>query len=319
MAACLSAAVSRQATTSLARRISLAPWTLSRTTTLNKSIHTKTTNGPLGSISTTRIPQLAGSHNFVRSTPLVLTGDIWIQDQSSPYQQGFSSSSLILNKKSSSSSSSGFLFHNPMLNKMKPKLESMKDLHDKILKEINGTSTSTAEDISPSKFAELTKQLHDLSLITDKYSEIEAQIRDLLSLQQMLDDPLTNEDKDLLEMTQEEIKTTTEAIIEMEKELLLSMVPKDLADEGNALLEIRAGTGGDEAGLFAADILRMYERFAERQRWRWEEISKTHDGLGAIKVKFTLQQLLNFFFFFKILNINTPSRTWNMQLLSPRF
>lgn len=195
----------------------------------------------------------------------------------------------------------------------------MKDLHDKILKEINGTSTSTAEDISPSKFAELTKQLHDLSLITDKYSEIEAQIRDLLSLQQMLDDPLTNEDKDLLEMTQEEIKTTTEAIIEMEKELLLSMVPKDLADEGNALLEIRAGTGGDEAGLFAADILRMYERFAERQRWRWEEISKTHDGLGAIKVKFTLQQLLNFFFFFKILNINTPSRTWNMQLLSPRF
>lgn len=169
-----------------------------------------------------------------------------------------------------------------MLNKMKPKLESMKDLHDKILKEINGTTTS--EDLSPSKFAELTKQLHDLSLITDKYSEIESQIRDLFSLQQMLDDPTTNEDKDLLEMTQEEIKTTTEAIVEMENELLLSMVPKDLADEGNALLEIRAGTGGDEAGLFAADILRMYERFAERQRWRWEEISKTHDGLGSIKV-----------------------------------
>lgn len=171
-----------------------------------------------------------------------------------------------------------------MLNKMKPKLQSMKDLHEKILKEINGTSTSPADDISPAKFAELTKQLHDLSLITDKYSEIESQIRDLFSLQQMLDDPLTNEDKDLLEMTQDEIKATTEAIMEGEKELLLAMVPKDLADEGNALLEIRAGTGGDEAGLFAADILRMYERFAERQRWRWEEISKTHDGLGAIKV-----------------------------------
>ncbi|KAF9090224.1 hypothetical protein BGX23_006151 [Mortierella sp. AD031] len=171
-----------------------------------------------------------------------------------------------------------------MLNKMKPKLESMKDLHDRLLKEINGqSSTVNVQDLSPSKFAEMTKQLHDLSLITDKYSEIEQQIRDLYSLQQMLDDPTTTEDKDLLQMTQDEIKTTTETIIEMEKELLLSMVPTDTADEGNALLEIRAGTGGDEAGLFAADILRMYERFAERQRWRWEEISKTHDGLGAIK------------------------------------
>lgn len=284
MVACLSAAatVSRQATTTLARRISIAPWTL--TSTLKASIHTRTTNGqPLGSISTSgRISQLSGYYNFVRSTPLVLTGDTYTNEQLSHSHQGFSTSSLAFNKKSSSSSSE-FLFHNPMLNKMKPKLQSMKDLHEKILKEINGTSTSPADDISPAKFAELTKQLHDLSLITDKYSEIESLIRDLFSLQQMLDDPLTNEDKDLLEMTQDEIKATTEAIIEGEKELLLAMVPKDLADEGNALLEIRAGTGGDEAGLFAADILRMYERFAERQRWRWEEISKTHDGLGAIK------------------------------------
>ncbi|KAG9322051.1 hypothetical protein KVV02_006069 [Mortierella alpina] len=175
-----------------------------------------------------------------------------------------------------------------MLNKMKPKLESMKQLHEKLLQEINGPSSDSdvdavMEDLSPAKFAEKTKQLHDLSLITDKYSEVEAQIRDLHSLQQMLDDPLTAQDKDLLEMTQEEIKSTTETIVQMEKDLLLSMLPTDTADEANALLEIRAGTGGDEAGLFAAEILRMYERFAERQRWRWEEISKTHDGLGAIK------------------------------------
>ncbi|KAF9962098.1 hypothetical protein BGZ70_008135 [Mortierella alpina] len=154
--------------------------------------------------------------------------------------------------RSSATTTPDIVFHNPMLNKMKPKLESMKQLHEKLLQEINGSSSSdmdaaVIEDLSPTKFAEKTKQLHDLSLITDKYSEVEAQIRDLHSLQQMLDDPLT------------------------------------AADEANALLEIRAGTGGDEAGLFAAEILRMYERFAERQRWRWEEISKTHDGLGAIK------------------------------------
>ncbi|KAF8932216.1 hypothetical protein BGZ52_010692 [Haplosporangium bisporale] len=169
-----------------------------------------------------------------------------------------------------------------MLNKMKPKLQSMQELHDKLLKEINGQSAEV-EDLSPTKFAEKTKQLHDLSQITDRYGEVESLIRDLYSLQQMLEDPATNQDQDLLEMTQEEIKSTTEDIIEKEKELLLSMLPTDTADEANAILEIRAGTGGDEAGLFAADVLRMYERFAERQRWKWDEIAKTHDGLGAIK------------------------------------
>ncbi|ORZ24969.1 protein release factor class I [Lobosporangium transversale] len=156
----------------------------------------------------------------------------------------------------------------------------MKELHEKVLKEIN---SGDAEVLSPQKFAEKTKQLHDLSLITDKYSEVESVIRDLYTLQQMLDDPSTAQDKDLLEMTQQEIKSTTENIIEMEKQLLFSMLPTDSADEANAILEIRAGTGGNEAGLFAADILRMYERFAERQRWKWEEISKTYDGIGAVK------------------------------------
>ncbi|KAF9335347.1 hypothetical protein BG006_000290 [Podila minutissima] len=186
---------------------------------------------------------------------------------------------------SKKSSADQVTFHNPMLNKMKPKLQSMQELHDKLLKDLNGQSTDDIEDLSPAKFAEKTKQLHDLSQITDRYSEVESLIRDLYSLQQMLEDPATNQDKDLLEMTQEEIKSTTDDIIEKEKELLLSMLPTDTADEANAILEIRAGTGGDEAGLFAADVLRMYERFAERQRWKWDEIAKTHDGLGAIKTQ----------------------------------
>ncbi|KAF9994602.1 hypothetical protein BGZ80_002450 [Entomortierella chlamydospora] len=170
-----------------------------------------------------------------------------------------------------------------MLNKMKPKLDSMKELHEKLLKEINGQSDLDIESISSQKFAEKTKQLHDLSQITDRYSEVEALIRDLQSLQQMLDDPVTAQDNDLREMTLEEIKTTTENVLDMEKQLMLSMLPTDSVDEANVLLEIRAGTGGDEAGLFAADVLRMYERFAEKQRWKWEEISKNYDSLGAIK------------------------------------
>ncbi|KAF9116901.1 hypothetical protein BGX27_008985 [Mortierella sp. AM989] len=175
------------------------------------------------------------------------------------------------------------VFRTPMLNKMKHKLDSMKELQGKLLEEINGQSTLDVESLSPQKFAEKTKQLYDLSQITDRYTEVEGQIRDLQSLQQMLDDPVTAQDDDLREMTQEEIKTTIGNIVEMEKQLLLSMLPTDTVDEANVLLEIRAGTGGDEAGLFAADILRMYERVAEKQRWKWEEVSKSYDGLGAIK------------------------------------
>ncbi|KAF9997217.1 hypothetical protein BGZ65_007197 [Modicella reniformis] len=166
---------------------------------------------------------------------------------------------------------------------MRSKLDSMKEVHENLIKEINGQSSSDVESLTPQKFAEKTKHLHDISLITDKYSEVEALIRDLHSLQQLLEDPVTAQDNELLEMTKAEIKSTTMNGEKMEKELLLFMLPKDSTDEANAILEIRAGTGGDEAGLFAADILRMYERFAERQRWKWDVISRSNDGLGAIK------------------------------------
>ncbi|KAF9567249.1 hypothetical protein EC968_003483 [Mortierella alpina] len=275
MAACLHSSrhVAAQVTRQLARIYSGAAST--RSLLSRNHTHTAASIRQITSSSTA-----SGSLSFQR--PSSLNGKDTTTDPFSSIRP-FSSSTL----SRASTTTPEIVFHNPMLNKMKPKLESMKQLHEKLLQEINGQSSSdvdaVVEDLSPAKFAEKTKQLHDLSLITDKYSELEGQIRDLYSLQQMLDDPLTAQDKDLLTMTQDEIKSTTETIVEMEKELLLSMLPTDSADEANALLEIRAGTGGDEAGLFAAEILRMYERFAERQRWRWEEISKTHDGLGAIK------------------------------------
>ncbi|KAF9953251.1 hypothetical protein BGZ72_005575 [Mortierella alpina] len=277
MAACLhssrhvAAQVTRQLARIHARTVSTGPLLARNHTMLTAAAAYQITSPP-----TTSSPLSFSRHSC-------LDGQNTTIDQPSS-RRLFSSSAPT---RASATTTPEIVFHTPMLNKMKPKLESMKHLHEKLLQEINGSDSSDAdtamEDLSPAKFAEKTKQLHDLSLITDKYAEVEAQIRDLHSLQQMLDDPLTAQDKDLLQMTQDEIKSTTDTVLEMEKELLLSMLPTDTADEANALLEIRAGTGGDEAGLFAADILRMYERFAERQRWRWEEISKTHDGLGAIK------------------------------------
>jgi peptide chain release factor 1 len=164
---------------------------------------------------------------------------------------------------------------------VRPRLESLKELREKLI-------SSNVEALSPQKSAERTKQLHDLSLITDRYSEVESQIRYLQALQQILEDLSTAHVKDLQEMFKE-IKTTIADIGDMEKELLFARLsPKDSADEANAILEIRAGAGDEDAGLFAADIMRMYERFAEREHWKWEVISmtKTNDGLGGIKVRY---------------------------------
>ncbi|KAG0053147.1 hypothetical protein BGZ83_001619 [Gryganskiella cystojenkinii] len=230
------------------------------------------------SIPTTQTPALGANH-VIRSSTVFLLKHGWLTPSTSSSSDPKDSRQR-RRSFSTKAKAEPVVFNNPMLNKMRQKLESMKELHDKVLQEINGGGD---EELDASKFAEKTKQLHDLSLITDKYTELESQIRDLVSLRQMLEDPSTKQDKDLLDMTEEEIKETTERILEMEKELLLAMLPTDSADEANAILEIRAGTGGDEAGLFAADILRMYERFAEKQRWKWEQISMTHDGLGSIK------------------------------------
>ncbi|KAF9970075.1 hypothetical protein BGZ73_007323 [Actinomortierella ambigua] len=173
------------------------------------------------------------------------------------------------------------VFGNALLNKMRTKLEGMKAVQEKLLHELNDPACTEA--MTAKQFAETTKQLHDLTQIRDKYDEVVQKLLDLQSLEQLLSDPVASQDKDLVEMTKDEIRETRDVVADLEKELLITLLPKDSADEANALLEIRAGTGGDEAGLFAADILRMYERFAETQGWRWEVISYTHDGLGAIK------------------------------------
>src|SRR5207245_4098325 len=85
------------------------------------------------------------------------------------------------------------------------------------------------------------------------------------------------------QMAYTEIASLEERIVTSENELKLLLVPSDPNDEKNVILEIRAGTGGDEASLFAADILRMYARYAERQRWKMEILDASETGIGGIK------------------------------------
>lgn len=93
----------------------------------------------------------------------------------------------------------------------------------------------------------------------------------------------TSSDSDLLDMAREELETYEGQLDELEKEFRLKLLPKDPEDDKPAIIEIRAGTGGDEAGLFAADMYRMYQRFAEMRGWKLEILSSSASGMGGFK------------------------------------
>lgn len=81
----------------------------------------------------------------------------------------------------------------------------------------------------------------------------------------------------MMDLAKEEYNEITDRIAQVEKDLITELAPKDAADNASAILEIRSGAGGDEASIFTADMARMYERFAQLRRWKWEILSKSED------------------------------------------
>ena len=105
-------------------------------------------------------------------------------------------------------------------------------------------------------------------------------VRELQHARQMLRE---ESDHDLAAMAREEVESLESQKLDVEQKLNVELIPKDPNDEKNVIVEIRAGTGGEEAGLFAADLYRMYQRYAQRQSWKLEVIDGNRTGLGAIK------------------------------------
>jgi peptide chain release factor 1 len=142
------------------------------------------------------------------------------------------------------------------------------------------TRLGTAEVQSDqAEYRKAAKQLSDLEPLVQKYREYKTVQRDIEGSEEIV----RGADVDMRELAQEELKeleARREAIL---ADLRMLLVPKDPNDEKNVILEIRAGTGGDEAALFAADLFRMYSRFAERQRWKLEVMSSSESGTGGIK------------------------------------
>jgi peptide chain release factor 1 len=131
----------------------------------------------------------------------------------------------------------------------------------------------------PSEYRKAAKALSELEPLVDKYREYKAVEKDIAGAEELA----RGSDADMRELAQEELQGLVEKREQILADLRVLLVPKDPNDEKNVILEIRAGTGGDEAALFAADLFRMYSRFAERQRWRLEVMSSSESGTGGLK------------------------------------
>ncbi len=127
------------------------------------------------------------------------------------------------------------------------------------------------------RYRALTREHTEVSEVAGQYARFRQREADLASATEMLDDP------DMVDMAKEEIDSAQAELAVLEEELQRLLLPKDPDDARNAFLEIRAGTGGDESGLFAGDLLRMYTKYAERQGWRTEIVSEAVGELGGYK------------------------------------
>lgn len=124
------------------------------------------------------------------------------------------------------------------------------------------------------------KEHSDIEIVVNKYREYKKAMEDLEADKEMLRDKI---DKELKEMVEEEIKELTVKQEILEKELKILLLPKDPNDDKNVFIEVRAGAGGEEAALFAANLFRMYSRYAERHRWKAELMSTNETDIGGFK------------------------------------
>jgi peptide chain release factor 1 len=129
----------------------------------------------------------------------------------------------------------------------------------------------------PSEIAKISREYSDLRPVADQIAAYRRALDDLAEAEAMLSDP------EMKALAEDEIPRLRALIPEFEHQLRLALLPKDSADARPAILEIRPGTGGDEAALFAADLLKMYQRYAERQGWRFDILEQQLSDLGGIK------------------------------------
>ena len=134
---------------------------------------------------------------------------------------------------------------------------------------------------NPAAYAKLTKEFADLDPLVAAIRRLRATRDEAADLEAMLRDPAA--DKEMAALAREELDVLRPNIEAQEQQLKILLLPKDAADERSAIVEVRAGTGGDEAALFAADLFRMYQRYADLNGWTCEIMSISENDLGGYR------------------------------------
>jgi len=160
---------------------------------------------------------------------------------------------------------------------MKPSMLAKLDQLANRLTELNELLMSEGATANMDSYRKMTREHAELEPLVALYQSYQGVLGDIAEAQGMLSDP------DMKEFAQEEIEAGKARLAELELALQKMLLPKDANDERNIFLEIRAGTGGDESALFAGDLLRMYTRFAERNRWQVEMVSESASDLGGYR------------------------------------
>ena len=163
------------------------------------------------------------------------------------------------------------------------KLDDLLIRFEEVLNELGEPDVTS----NPDRFQKLMKEQSDLQPIVDTYKEYKKNKETIQDSLSMLEE---EKDEDMREMLKEELSDAKKRVEELEKELKILLLPKDPNDSKNVIVEIRAGAGGDEAALFAAEIYRMYVKYAESRRWKTEMMSLNENGIGGFKeVTFMIQ------------------------------
>ena len=153
------------------------------------------------------------------------------------------------------------------------KLEDVEKRYDDLTEKI-----SNPEIIAQNKeWQKMMKEHSELTPIVEKYREYKKISQSIKDNEEMLSDP------ELKELAQEEIKTAKEKLPQIEEEIKILLIPKDPDDDKNTICEIRAGTGGEEAALFAGELFRMYSMYSERKHWKLEVLNENSTELGGYK------------------------------------
>ena len=156
------------------------------------------------------------------------------------------------------------------------KLEDLRIRLDEILNELQEPDVANDQN----RFRKLMKEQNDLTPIVEAYNEYKECKQAIEESLEMLEE---ESDEEMRELAKEELNDSKKRVEELEQELKILLLPKDPNDEKNVIVEIRAGAGGDEAALFAAEIYRMYMHYAESQRWKVELVECEEIGIGGMK------------------------------------